>query len=715
MYRYFERNGKKILAVLGVFLMVAFIIPTGFRNQGGRTRGRAVGTLGKTTVYSNQIQEAKDEWGMLTQSRIYAGRSFAVSQMGVALAGLPGGQYNMPDRPGEIDRHPELFYLLSTEAEKQGVRVSDDLINTILQNELLTPGVNQALLRDAVRRVLLIGALHDRVASSVKISQPAMLRENAAAWQTVRLNLVEFNVGPFAKSVPAPTTQQVEHQFDEYKNVLPNVTPRPAGDPLGFGYEVPNRVKVQYIEVPRQQVIDAVRASKSTYDWDVAARIYYQENQQEFVREAPPTTAPAAATHPSTQASTQPNTGPSTGPSTLAASQPASQPVAAATGPTTRPYVEVKQEIMDKLMSPDADKLANEVADVIRKRLDAGYEAYARTQPTTEPAATRPSSSSGEAVANAPATQPAATQPALAAQTSPQPTASPTTQPSTQPADFGSFAFLESIAAEIQKQYKVLPGVHQIPEWQDSTELARLPGIGPSQTADGRFFAEYATDAAAFGPSAPSQTPPPSSNGPKLQLDQPSQTLSDTARNNYLFRLTGVSPAHAPELKDIVVRVTDDARAKEAYAAALESARKLLDQAKQAGLSAAAVAAHAPVVSTGNFRLSRPFIPNFIAGPAATSALVGKAKALYEEATPDHRHPVALVEMPSERKVVVAELADVSTDAGPSELFAVKLQALARERLRETEMLSQRWFNYDAVAARLGWKPDTSADKESGS
>ena len=77
------------------------------------------------------------------------------------------------------------------------------------------------------------------------------------------------------------------------------------------------------------------------------------------------------------------------------------------------------------------------------------------------------------------------------------------------------------------------------------------------------------------------------------------------------------------------------------------------------------MASHKPILSSGEFRLSRPVIPNFIANPAATQALIGKTRALLEEATPDHPHPVALVELSSEKKVVVVELAE----------FAVRLHS----------------------------------------
>lgn len=670
MYRYFERNGKKFLVILGVFLMVAFIVPTGFRNSAFRGQGRAAGKLAGQTVYEGELSDAKKEWELLTRNLIH-GREFAYMEMGLALAGFPQQQFgaqSMPGLEGQIDRHPDLFFLLSHEAEQQGIRISSDTVNTVVANdfpEAQQPSINMLGVQEAVRRVLLIGALRDRMASSVHVSEPAILHTNAPEWQSVRLNLVEFTTSEFEKTVPAPTTQQVQAQFDQYRNVLPGPGSRSAGNPLDFGYEVPDRVQVQYITIPRQQVLDAVRATKSAYDWDVDARMYYQEHEEEFIRPAPPETQPATREAlgppmPTTQPATQPSTLPA-----VASTQPA--------GPTTRPFAEVKKEILDKILAPEADKLSDTITAAIRTRLSDDYKAYAAEHPTTR-------------------------------------SASPQTTPTTGPAPYDSLAYLESVAADIQKQYKLLPEVHQIAQWSDSSSLAKLPGIGAAHNADEQTFAEIATQAAAAEPTtAPAQPP-----APKLQLFQPSDVLFDSAKNDYLFRVTAISPAHAPELNETLARVQEDAKVKAAYDMATAHARELLDQAKKKGLAAAAIADHKPIVSTGEFRMSRPFIPNFIAGQAATQTLMGKTRALVEEATPENPHPVAMVELPSEKKVLVAELADVSLGASDSELFADKLQAWLGDTNRQIEMLSRDWFNYDAVVTRLKWQPAKS-ESDSGS
>src|SRR5207248_1926152 len=118
--------------------------------------------------------------------RVPRGRQFTSMRLGFFLGGFPG-QFGMSmGVDGEIDRHPELFLLLSQEALREGFRVSDDLVNTIVTNSF-PPTSREEELKEAVRKTLLIGLLHDRMASSVKISQPIILHENAPNWQSVRL------------------------------------------------------------------------------------------------------------------------------------------------------------------------------------------------------------------------------------------------------------------------------------------------------------------------------------------------------------------------------------------------------------------------------------------------------------------------------------------------------------------------------------------------
>jgi hypothetical protein len=677
MYYLIKKNQKKLLAIFAAGLMIVFILPAGLKNgSSAREHGRPIGQLGKTIVYTEDREQARSDWKLLSQ---YPAFIPEINPRGAVPYTLHLGE-SLFD---QIQKHNELFFLLQKEAEQRGIRVSKDEVGNILKNEypFSAMGGDTEQLHLAMTHFLMVKGLRDRLNSDIKISEP-IWTHNLAGSQQVRLNLVEFNTRDLKASLPVPTTQQVEDLYAKYKGVEPEAGMTPADDPLGFGYQVPNRVKLQYVSITRAQILAAVRAAKPEYDWDVQARQYYYGHQQDFVRPAPatqPATAPAtqpSTTQPSTQASAA-GTQPATAPATQASAGPT--PAVPAT-PTTRPYAEVKEEILTLAMKADADKLQKDVADALQKRLAADFAEYRKTNPTTRP-------STGPAVAG------------------------PTTQPSTQPTGYASYGYLEQVAQDIQKQFHVLPEVHQIGEWADTRQLGREPGIGFARAGE-RRFSEYATQDA-----VPFATDPARKSDSLLQVLQPSEQLSDFSENAYVFRLTDASPAHAADLAEVHARVESDAQAKAAYDGALAAAKKLADSARKDGLLKAAVAEHRVVVSTGAFGFDQrmPKIPNFEADFMSTAALTDKAHSLLSDATPANPHPVAVVEMPADKKVVVAELADVTLDIPADRLALMKIRTTANEQQQGSEMLAQSWFNYDAVVKRLDYKSEEPADKNSGS
>src|SRR5947207_13380708 len=60
MYKFFQRNQKKLLAILGSLLMVVFIIPSTFRSNVGRGE-TVVGTVGKAKVFAADEAQAKED------------------------------------------------------------------------------------------------------------------------------------------------------------------------------------------------------------------------------------------------------------------------------------------------------------------------------------------------------------------------------------------------------------------------------------------------------------------------------------------------------------------------------------------------------------------------------------------------------------------------------------------------------------------------------
>jgi hypothetical protein len=288
---------------------------------------------------------------------------------------------------------------------------------------------NADLIHAALVNLLIVQTAFDQQRDLIKLSEPVKEHELATQGQQISTDVVPFSSKDFAAHVPAPTTQQLQEQFNKFADVAGGAPS--DSNPLGFGYRYPNRVKLQYIAVPREAVRKVVKAQKSDYDWDVDAQRYYIEHPDQF----------KATTEPTTQAST---------------TKPTTKSVAS-TEPTTKPFAEVHEEALAAVIDPKVEELQKDIVNKIRTRLATDWMAFhgagdATTQPVT---AAAPLTPYGE--------------------------------------PFNSYPYLQKLAADIQKQTGVLPTVANIADtFKTQKELVALPGIG-SATQQYLPFSYYAT------------------------------------------------------------------------------------------------------------------------------------------------------------------------------------------------------------------------------
>jgi hypothetical protein len=343
MYNFIRKNNKKLLAVFAAFLMIVFILPVGMGQMGGHDP--VAGRVGGETVMLSQIvpyEAQAEEIRRLMEGGAPIGVAFTLQQV------LPFSLQRT------LREHPEAFYLLAKEAEEMGVNASAEEVRQFvdfLQLPPTLPRERRAVIEQAIHNLLRVLGAVDRVGTAVKVSEPMIEHARARLYQRIKLNLVEFKTEDFAGKVPAPTTQQVEEQFNAYADLSPDEAD-PEKNPFRFGYRYPNRLKVQYVMVPFSEVLAAARKSKSDYDWTVAAQKEYKTN-------------------PARYASTQPT------PESLTLDvSPATAPTTAPAGPTTRPFAEVRDDIVDRLVAEHARQLQNRVITKTTALLNADWVAY---------------------------------------------------------------------------------------------------------------------------------------------------------------------------------------------------------------------------------------------------------------------------------------------------------------------------------------------------
>ena len=641
-----KKYQKKLLAVIGVLLMIAFVatLSPGVGRGGGGRGQTVVGHLGQTPIYDQEMRGAKDQWQMAMHTPV-SDRRFGGQPVPLPYAILPVSLVQ------DINTHPELFLLLAKEAQGNGMLASEDDARSWCVNRLqMSADVAMAdpAIVQAVRNMLTVAADYQHLAQAIKVSQPVWRHRAAAQFQSVRLNLVDFRADEFAKNVPSPSPQQLQEQFDKYKNTPARLADAPAvpSSPLGFGYLVPPRVKLQYVVIPKAQVVESVQGTPDEqYQWAVKAATYYRDHEDEF-KNTPAETQPAG---------TQPS---------AATSQPASQPA-------VKPFAEVKAQIIQKLIEPEVQQRMTSIQEAVIAELNKDWIGIRREYPA--------------------ATQPAGTQPSDAS--------AATTQPADQRM---SLARLEQIRADIQQKFHVPIELHEINQWQDAQQLSKLPGIGEAHTSSFDEFPKYALSftGQVTGVSAVA-----------LQNWEASQALTDRLDNAYIFRLTAANPAHPPaNISEVAQQVEHDWRVAQAYDLARQAAQKLLDSSKSVGLSQAARTSSLQLVTTGEFAPNTArSIPNYPLTDTTAREDLGKgAQKLLEQASESDKHPEGLIELPTAQRVVVAELAGAQL-AFP-EWFA-QMEVVSSEQQQRAQKLADEWFSYNSVVSRLAYKAEEKAQE----
>ncbi len=653
MNKLVKKHQKKLLAVFTAGLMVIFVMSSASSFNGGAS-DPVWATIGSEKLHAQEISDSRRLWDRLQK---------------IPIANLPG------ERPGQmvsaasilgldavelISRDPDSFLLLQKEAQRMGLTASNDGVEELMQNQraLNEKSSTEQVLetRQAFTALLLVKAGYDRAVSVIKTPSPQKKYDAAMMGQSLKVNLITYDANEFKPAVPAPSADQLKAQFDKYANELAD---RPTEtNPFGFGYKYPDRVKLEYLSVRREDLRNAVKKSKADADWELEARKQYIRNAGDY-----PTSRPSAPALP------------------VGVAAPSTQP-------TTRPlaFADYRDQIVSQLQDAAEEKLLDDVRKKIASTMAGDWAAYKQavnptTKPTTQPAA-GPNASIG--------------------------------------VPYGSADYLPKLALTIQQEFKFLPQVLRFNrDWQTQKDLAGLPGLGSAQfETDFRLggrplpFPQYATlllDALGHVPS--SRDP-----APTLSILSPAPGLEDDSRNLHFFRITAVDPAHAAtDMGTFTAEVEANYKTSSATTQAKAAIDKLLPIAQSSGLDAAAL-------STGRKVQTIDRVTSQGLSPTKDLTLKPESERTLAKASLDLLKKVpeitagralAVVELPRDGKVMLISLAEV-TPLWPAEMayqfeayFAAPTSNVLERSFRES------WFDAKEVEKRLQYKSELKKEKSS--
>ncbi len=279
MLKFFRKYNKWILGIGGCLLMIVFLIQPIMSAFQTDPLSIPVGTLDGGDLTRGDVMGATSELSLLRRFGLSLDRD--------------------PDEDND-NRDPLRWALILKDAQRLGLSASQREVE-LLQFEIgqsaadiemianrmnATPGY----IRQTLRRWLIVQQYKELVAGQSHLSgqdrarlmrgaitNPQSFRfYEAMAYGTPRLSkplvehflqdqgaqvsgeVVVIRAERFLAETPTPTEAEVQALYERFKDALPG-----RGEPYGFGYRVPDRVKIEYLSIPMDEARLRVKVSEA--------------------------------------------------------------------------------------------------------------------------------------------------------------------------------------------------------------------------------------------------------------------------------------------------------------------------------------------------------------------------------------------------------------------------------------------------------------------
>ncbi len=657
MYRFFDKHGKKTLAVFGALLMLAFLLPSSGLHCGAASS--QYGTIQGKPIDGREIENARARLQSLRQLIVTDARSgqqmtawdrifsfgndpLLASQMDPRFATQLYQRINDNELTWLLLYHEAMEgYASANESEVDDFfsdRSKPQVITQERPSVVLQPLTNPPAIERLKQSVRMGLAIRDRFVRSmqnVKISTPMLNQSIAERTQLIKARLAVFSADDYLGQISEPTADELRVQFEAYA-AIPRGSYASGSNPFGFGYRVPNMIRLQYLAVPESEVAAAVRKSKDDFAWEEEARVYFSKNWEEFV---------TVVTPPTTQTA---------------------QP---ATVPSKPTFESVNEKVFKAIRRPLIEQKRRAVVNLIIEQMNEDFaKASKNTGATTQPIG----------------------------------------KTAVRDVAFGSYEYLLKIRDEVQRRHGVTVDVVNDADLVDDFQLRGKPGIGLATVEEiGPRNHTQSVTPYLFG--AVKAFKPETEIGigiGLLDLYQPTKPLW-TADHTYVARVVEAVPSHAPTtLGEVQEQLVKDVRRKNAFAKAVEAADAAVAKAKVSGLSSL----DQVVYTSAWFSKFHPQIPGApITDPYAdlliepTFELLRGLKA--ESELPRH----AVIKAQRADRVLAVELFAAETRVSTKIEPMVQSEFRADLQMQElmTSGILNSWFSPDSVAKRVGFvRPD---------
>ncbi|UCD76628.1 MAG: hypothetical protein JSV91_06825 [Phycisphaerales bacterium] len=266
MFKFLRKYNKWILAVGGTLLMITFLIPGAIQRLSQSIgRGSALiatmGPNGEEELKAGAWEQIKSEVQLIVRLRA------------MNIPGITG------TLAGAVES-PQHWYLLVREAEQAGLIGGDALFRSYkwAQNEGRIPqlgGYPDRFVLETMRRIEGVNRLSLLYIRADKHSDRRLRNVARRKLHSVQAQLVVIE----ASQIPGaaePSEERLVEQLDAYGDIAPG-----EGD-MGFGYKLPDRVKIEWLGIDVDPVMEMLRQSEQMDDVKLREHWVEHENNEEL-------------------------------------------------------------------------------------------------------------------------------------------------------------------------------------------------------------------------------------------------------------------------------------------------------------------------------------------------------------------------------------------------------------------------------------------------
>ena len=279
MLKFFRKYNKWILGVGGSLLMVVFLIQPVMSMFQADPMKMTLAEFDGGELTRGDLMNAESELQVLRQfgllldvdpdtfSRNDDGLRWALILKDAAKLGLSASYQEVELLKLEVGQSEADIELMASRMNATTGYIRQAMRNWLIvqqYKELMAsqthlPGKDRAaLIRNALRNPEGARYYEAMAYGTSFMSKPLVEHFLQDQGAQVSGDVVVIPAQSFLDQTPPPTGQEIETLFEQYKDALPG-----QGESYGFGYRVPNRVKLEYLTIPMDEARQTIKVSEA--------------------------------------------------------------------------------------------------------------------------------------------------------------------------------------------------------------------------------------------------------------------------------------------------------------------------------------------------------------------------------------------------------------------------------------------------------------------